>query len=243
MHARSARACLRLFARGPACTHTHTQWGWRGPLPPSPWGAARFSAAPDEPQDVKAVPHPPSPAQVYLSKFKGDGSPPPPATPVHKIAASGLASLFGFAALSVPVHLLDSIDSIFIIAPFGASAALLFGAHDGPLSQPRNVVGGHVVSGLVGVTANILTVLLDVGIWFSAPVAVAGAIVAMQASRTFHPPAAATSLLAVVGSPALLDLGYQYVFVPCLCGSVSLVIIASLVNNLIPGRHYPKYWL
>jgi hypothetical protein len=38
-----------------------------------------------------------------------------------------------------------------LIGSFGASAVLLFGANDSPLTQPRNLVGGHVLSAIVAV--------------------------------------------------------------------------------------------
>ncbi len=38
-----------------------------------------------------------------------------------------------------------------LIGSFGASAVLLFGANESPLAQPRNLIGGHLVSALVAV--------------------------------------------------------------------------------------------
>jgi CBS domain-containing membrane protein len=43
-------------------------------------------------------------------------------------------------------------DNLFLIGSFGASSVLIYGAIQSPLAQPRNLVGGHVVSALVGVT-------------------------------------------------------------------------------------------
>ena len=223
-----------------------------------PWEHRAFSApAGKEPQPSQPHAHPPAapeqqahavpsvPAftlKAYLSKFVATQRA-PAALPTRTIVTNGLAALLGFASVSLPVYFLDGIDSVYLIASFGASAALLFGAHDAPLAQPRNVIGGQSVSALMGVASMDLCTFYDVGIWFSAPLSVATAIVAMQALRCFHPPAAGTALVAVVGSPALHALGYWYVLAPCAIGSTVLVAGAAIVNNLIPGRQYPKYWL
>src|ERR1043166_9705407 len=45
-------------------------------------------------------------------------------------------------------------DNLFLIGSFGASAVLIYGATNSPLAQPRNLVGGHVISALVGVTVH-----------------------------------------------------------------------------------------
>lgn len=41
---------------------------------------------------------------------------------------------------------------IMMIGSFGASAVLLYSAWEVPLAQPRNLIGGHVLSAIVGVT-------------------------------------------------------------------------------------------
>ena len=43
-----------------------------------------------------------------------------------------------------------------LIGSFGASAVLAFGAIRSPLAQPRNLVGGHFLSALVGVSCYFL---------------------------------------------------------------------------------------
>lgn len=181
-------------------------------------------------------------AASYFSKFNGTQGPQPALSGAH-IVVSGLTALLGFSALALPVHFIDSLDPLYLIGPFGSSAALLYGAPDAPFSQPRNVIGGHVVSATVGVTVMKLSTMLAFGVWFSAPLAVAGSIVAMQATRTFHPPAAGTGLLAVVGSKVLHDLGFAFVLSPVAVGSTTLVLAAVVLNNLLPSRQYPKRWL
>ncbi|HTF82098.1 MAG TPA: HPP family protein [Cytophagales bacterium] len=118
-------------------------------------------------------------------------------------------------------------DSIFLIGSFGASAVLLYGIPTSPLAKPRNVIGGHFISAVVGVT---------VAKFFGAEVlaaalAVACSIVLMQVTKTLHPPGGATSLIACIGSPKVISLGYLYPFTPVLCGAVILVGIAILTNK------------
>lgn len=55
--------------------------------------------------------------------------------------------------------------------------------------------------------------------------------------------AGATALIAVIGSQKVKDLGWMYVLVPALSGSVLLVAAAVLLNNLAGDRSYPKGWL
>lgn len=127
-------------------------------------------------------------------------------------------------------------ENIFLIGSFGASSVLIYGAIHSPLAQPRNLIGGHVISALIGVT--IFRFLPDI-IWLTAPLAVALSIVAMQVTKTLHPPGGATALIAIIGSAKIKSLGYFYVLSPVLSGSVILLIIALLVNNSTKNRHYP----
>ncbi len=119
-------------------------------------------------------------------------------------------------------------DSIFLIGSFGASAVLVFGIPTSPLAKPRNVIGGHFISAIVGVTVS--KIFMD-QIWLAAALAVACSIVMMQITKTLHPPGGATSLLACIGSPKILTLGYLYPFTPVLCGAVILVGIAFITSS------------
>jgi CBS-domain-containing membrane protein len=127
-------------------------------------------------------------------------------------------------------------DFVFLIGSFGASCVLVYGVIQSPLAQPKNLIGGHVISALVGVTAAKL--LPDI-IWLASALAVAFAIVFMQITKTLHPPGGATALIAVTGSPAILKLGYWYVVSPVLSGALILLVIALLFNNITSNRQYP----
>lgn len=127
-------------------------------------------------------------------------------------------------------------DLVFLIGSFGASCVLVYGVIQSPLAQPRNLVGGHVVSAIIGVSVQKL--LPDI-LWIAAPLAVSLSIVFMQVTKTLHPPGGATALIAATGSPQILSLGYWYVLSPVLSGSLILLIIALVFNNLTKNRKYP----
>lgn len=133
-------------------------------------------------------------------------------------------------------YLLTDFESIFLIGSFGASSVLIYGAIQSPLAQPRNLIGGHLISALIGVT---VYKLLPNIIWLTAPLAVSLSIVCMQITKTLHPPGGATALIAVIGSEKIKALGYIYVLSPVLTGSIILFIIALIFNNMTPDRQYP----
>ena len=126
-----------------------------------------------------------------------------------------------------------------LIGSFGASAVLAFGAPHSPLAQPRNLVGGHVISALVGVTCQLL--LGDDPI-LAAGLAVSTAIALMHATQTLHPPGGATALIAVIGGPGIHRLGYWYVQLPCAVGAICMLALACAANNLAARKKYPLFW-
>ena len=127
-------------------------------------------------------------------------------------------------------------DNLFLIGSFGASSVLIYGAIQSPLAQPRNLLGGHLISALIGVS--IYKILPDI-IWLTAPLAVSLAIVSMQITKTLHPPGGATALIAVIGSEKVKSLGFLYVVSPVLTGALILLAVALVFNNLTPYRKYP----
>jgi CBS-domain-containing membrane protein len=129
-------------------------------------------------------------------------------------------------------------DIVFLIGSFGASSVLVYGIIQSPFSQPRNLIGGHVISAIIGVTVNQL--VPDI-IWLSAPLAVSLSIIFMQITKTLHPPGGATALIAVTGSAQIKDLGYMYVLSPVLDGVLILFVTALIFNNMTSSRSYPSH--
>ena len=124
----------------------------------------------------------------------------------------------------------------FLIAPMGASAVLLFAVPASPLAQPWSIIGGNLVAALVGVS--VATFVPDPV--SAAALAIAGTVGLMMALRCVHPPSGAVALTAVLGGPAIHDLGYGFVLWPVGANSLLLLASALLFNNLT-GRPYPHH--
>ena len=127
-----------------------------------------------------------------------------------------------------------------IIGSFGASAVLIYGAIRSPLAQPRNLVGGHLVSAVIGVASY---KLFPDAIWFASSFGVATAIAAMHATKTLHPPGGATALIAVIGGEQIHKLGFYYALMPVGSGVLIMLFVAVIVNNIAKNRRYPEFWL
>ncbi len=176
----------------------------------------------------------------YFSKMKG-GAKSPPRGPVHEILWSWLGAVVGTGICAyLSWRYFEPRDLTLLIGSFGASAVLVYAAIRSPLAQPRNLIGGHVLSGLAGVACY---QLFGGTVWLAASMAVSLAIVVMLATKTLHPPGGATALIAVIGGPKIHDLGYFYAFVPAGAGALILLIVALVVNNLSTNRKYPEYWM
>ena len=118
---------------------------------------------------------------------------------------------------------------------------LVFGLPTSPLAQPRNVIGGQVISAIVGC---VFRVVFGVGgeTFVAIALSVAVTTLLMQMTNTMHAPAGATAIIAITTTTPLPWAGFQFVLMPVLSGSIILVIIAVLINNLLPRRHYPCRW-
>ncbi|MGO9611838.1 MAG: HPP family protein [Dissulfurispiraceae bacterium] len=176
----------------------------------------------------------------YLLKMKGYAKS-PPGVNLAEVFWSWLGSAIGIGLCSyISSAYFEPEDLVFLIGSFGASAVLVFGAIKSPLAQPRNLIGGHIVSGLIGVACYLF---LGRTIWLSAALAVSLSIAAMFVTKTLHPPGGATALIAVIGGQKIHNLGFLYAFVPAGLGALVLLIVALIVNNLSSTRRYPEYWL
>lgn len=175
----------------------------------------------------------------YFQKMKGGGQSPPQVGPVE-VLWSWIGSFLGLAAVSLlHFNILDQTGLMMIIGSFGASAVLIYGAIRSPLAQPRNLLGGHILSAIIGVTA---FQLLGGQPWLAAAMAVSTSIALMHFTKTLHPPGGATALIAVIGGESVHNLGYLYVVIPTALGAGVMLIVALLVNNIPKGRKYPEFW-
>lgn len=176
----------------------------------------------------------------YLSKMKGTTKS-PPVVSLSEIAWSWIGAFLGIAAVSYAnYNILEETDLVMVIGSFGASAVLLYGAIKSPLAQPRNLIGGHIISAIIGVTCY---KIFPSQMWLASSLAVATSIAVMHATKTLHPPGGATSLIAVIGSSKIHSLGYLYAIIPVGLGAVIMLIVALLVNNIHKNRRYPHFWV
>lgn len=128
-----------------------------------------------------------------------------------------------------------------IVASFGAAAVLEFCAIESPLAQPRCAVLSQLFASVIGVGIAKLFALnprAEELHWLSGALACAAATAVMILTKTVHPPAGATALLAAVDKTALA-LGWWLVPV-MLLGAALMLVAALIINNI--QRRFPVYW-
>ena len=120
-----------------------------------------------------------------------------------------------------------------IVAPMGASAVLLFAVPASPLAQPWSMLGGNILSALVGIGC---AMLIPDKVW-AAAAAVSLAIAAMNLCRCLHPPGGAMALTAVIGGPAVAAAGWSFALVPVGLNCVLMLAMAWAFNNSTRQRY------
>jgi len=157
----------------------------------------------------------------------------------REILLSTVGGFLGiYTILIISYRFLDPATAVYIVPSMGASAVLLFAAPHAQFSQPWNVIGGHLISALIGVAcwqwiANHTT---------AAAVSVGLATGVMYFTRCIHPPGGATALAAVIGGEKLHELGYFYIFTPILLNAITILFVAIAFNVLYQWRRYPAHW-
>jgi len=150
-----------------------------------------------------------------------------------------VSALGGFLSIAAVIfitrYFVPSNGAVLLVASMGASAVLLFVAPQGPFSQPWPLVGGHLIPAAIGVTC----AMMIPDLLIASAVAVSATIIVMHYLRCTHPPGAATALTALIGGPAVHDLGYQFVLIPVGVNVVIMLCMAILVHYWFPGRRYP----
>ena len=166
----------------------------------------------------------------FIEKLRGDGAALPPQPSGRSLA---LACLGGFLAIAAVALLTNQLAVALVLGSFGASCVLVFGFPDVPFAQPRNVIVGHFLSSLIG-----LAFLTAFGPhWWSVAAAVGTAIAAMMFTRTAHPPAGSNPVIVYLAQP-----GWDFLLFPTLAGSLIVVAVALVYNNVTRDAKYPKYW-
>jgi len=166
----------------------------------------------------------------YLCKMKGGKCASLPKMSLSGLLCTGLGS---FAGIGLVAILSDIYKLPLLLPSFGASAVLLYAACHVPMAQPKNVIGGHLISAFMGV----LVYQMFGDAWWTIALGVTLAIVAMTVTYTLHPPGGATAFVAVYTGQ-----NFGFIISPVGVGALCLIIIALLVNNLSSERKYPDYW-
>lgn len=150
-------------------------------------------------------------------------------------SAGGLAGIVITAATSF-LLLKTTAPLPMIVAPMGASAVLIFAVPASPLAQPWPVIGGNIISALVGIS--VARLVPDVAL--AAGLAVGAAILVMSLLRCLHPPGGAAALTAVVGGTAVTSAGYMFALVPVGINA-ALLTLAGLLFHRFSGHSYPHH--
>jgi len=167
-----------------------------------------------------------------FSSFKPSFDPVPPA---EKIRA-GLAAFAGIFAMGWALHLLPRAGyPLMLLASSAAAAVLLYAVPHSPMAQPWPVVGGNLLSGMVGWACSLL--IPDPVL--AAGCAVGTAVLVMHLSHCLHPPGGATALIMVLAAEQFHQHGWVWAAGTVCANTLLSLSLALVINNLIPGRHYP----
>lgn len=144
----------------------------------------------------------------------------------------GILAVFWISRLT-----LDGAASPILMLSMGSTAALLFAVPHSALSQPWPLLGGHLVSGLIGIAC--LRYVPDP--MLAASLATGLAVGAMHYLRCIHPPAGATALAAALGNDSIRAMGFAFIVAPLLLNVAIILVAAIAFNALFPWRRYPAY--
>ena len=138
-------------------------------------------------------------------------------------------------SLAIGLMYLLSLQTEFPLAaiPFATSIVLVTGTPEAPPAQPRALVGGHVLSALVGVIA---LKLAGPEAWVAA-LAVGLAMLAMLMTDSFHPPAGINPLIIVMNG-----MSWNFVLVPVAAGALLLLAYTWLWTNFVRQSRWPERW-
>jgi len=152
-------------------------------------------------------------------------------------ALLGILCVYWCMRWAFPHGFMHTAGTLIMVTSMGASAVLLFAVPQGALSQPWALMGGHLLSALVGVSCQQLfpektwTPALSVGL----------AVGVMHYMRCIHPPGGATALAAVIGGAEIHQLGFYYLLMPVAINVVSILLLALFFNAWFPWRRYPAH--
>ena len=122
---------------------------------------------------------------------------------------------------------------LWLLASFGATTVIVFGYHDNPFAQPKNVFFGHSLTTLVGILfitffgVSFITIGLAVGI----------GVMLMIAFKVAHPPAGANPIIVMIEG-----VSFEFLLFPVIAGAITIIIGGIIYNRLILKKKYPQTW-
>lgn len=147
-----------------------------------------------------------------------------------QIVAATLGAVVGVSALA---YAAAQGSGLMLLGSFGASALLLFALPEAPLSQPRNVVWGHLSASVIALAC----LALFGAQWWAMGLATGLAVGFMMLTHTVHPPAGSNAIIVFLAQPS-----WALLVGSTLAGTVALVVIAVLYHRTTRRHRYPLYW-
>lgn len=120
----------------------------------------------------------------------------------EKLISAGGSALAIYCVFWCTSLVLPSGADFGVVASMGATAVLLFAVPHGQLSQPWPVVGGHVISALIGVCC----AQLIANPVLATAIAVGASIGVMHQLKCIHPPGRAAAFTAVMGGQPIVNI-------------------------------------
>lgn len=133
-----------------------------------------------------------------------------------------LTGIGAFLGLSFIGLIAQSVEQMLIIAPFGATAVLLFSAPESEFSKPWNVVISYILSTIIG----FLILRYSNGEWLAIGGGFGVIIMLMHVFKAIHPPAGANFLIVTQGHISL------YLLWPLFIGLITLIIIGIGMHKI-----------
>ena len=149
-----------------------------------------------------------------------------------------LSAILCSAGCAIAIYIMENSSALaaypMAAIPFATSIVLVISQPGVAPKQPRALIGGHLLSALVG-----LLVLAATGPGpVAAAFAVGLAVLAMVLNDTLHPPAGINPLLVVAG-----NLPWSFLGVPVLVGWLMLAAFALIWHRLVLRQPWPERWL
>jgi CBS-domain-containing membrane protein len=142
------------------------------------------------------------------------------------------------AGCALAIYIMESSSALaaypMAAIPFATSIVLVISQPQAVPAQPRALIGGHLISALVG--------LLVLAVTGPGPIAAAAAVglavAAMMLTDTLHPPAGINPLLVVAG-----NLPWSFLVAPVLIGALMLAAFALVWHRFVLRNAWPERWI